>query len=207
MTSTTAGTTPAPTTSSSPGCAACRRAPRRHRSRRHRTRARLPRLRHGRRADLERRGTMDSAGPTGPRLCGGRARLAGWLLDRRRAGTGSAGPARLGRAERRELVGPWAEWMLEHSGDEVRAPAGVGSTVHPALQPTSAPTPWATDGAEVFRRTPLAPPATPVTAPWTERPCVPVPGPPRPRAPGSQRRRAGAATEPAPRHHMPLAVG
>jgi polyhydroxyalkanoate synthase len=30
---------------------------------------------------------------------------------------------------------PWAEWMLERSGDEVPAPATQGSTVHPPLEP------------------------------------------------------------------------
>ena len=30
---------------------------------------------------------------------------------------------------------PWAEWMLERSGDEVPAPAGPGSADHPALEP------------------------------------------------------------------------
>jgi polyhydroxyalkanoate synthase len=30
---------------------------------------------------------------------------------------------------------PWAEWMLERSGDEVEAPAAVGSAAHPAREP------------------------------------------------------------------------
>lgn len=30
---------------------------------------------------------------------------------------------------------PWADWMLERSGDEVPAPASVGSTAHPAQEP------------------------------------------------------------------------
>jgi polyhydroxyalkanoate synthase len=30
---------------------------------------------------------------------------------------------------------PWAEWMLERSGDEVPAPASVGSAAHPARDP------------------------------------------------------------------------
>jgi polyhydroxyalkanoate synthase len=30
---------------------------------------------------------------------------------------------------------PWAEWMLERSGDEVPAPESLGNAVHPARTP------------------------------------------------------------------------
>jgi polyhydroxyalkanoate synthase len=39
---------------------------------------------------------------------------------------------------------PWAEWMLERSGDEVPAPTAQGSAVHPPLQP--APGSYVHDG-------------------------------------------------------------
>ena len=205
MTSTPAGTTPAPTTSSSHGCAACRRAPRRHWACRHRTRARLPRLRHGRRADHERRGTMDSASPTGHRLCGGRARLAGLATGpaasrhriRRPGVPRPGGTPRAGGSPRRNGCSSTRVTRSERRRES--AARSIPHLSRPLLLSS-----WTTDGAEAFSRTPPAPPATPVTAPWTERPCVPVPGRSRPRAPGSPRRRNGAATEPAPRHHMPL---
>ena len=57
------------------------------------------------------------------------------LLDRRRAGTGSRGLAGGGREAHRQLVGAWAPWQVERSGDEVPARAELGSAVHPPLEP------------------------------------------------------------------------
>jgi polyhydroxyalkanoate synthase len=39
---------------------------------------------------------------------------------------------------------PWAEWMLQRSGDEVPAPAAQGSAAHPPLEP--APGSYVRDG-------------------------------------------------------------